>query len=351
MTKPDSPPRQQLRALPARNRSLAGLLAFAVAFAYVPPALADDTPLADAAALPSPPDWAFVINPPVIAGAAAETPDPLPRHVPASTRTFTLAQIRDRFSAPDWHPSAHPPMPAIVANGRAPDVYACGFCHLPNGQGRPENSRLAGLPFDYIVAQMADFKSGRRKSSEPRHVPSSLMLALAAKVSDEEIRVAARYFSALTPSRWIRVVETDSVPATHAAAFMRVPDSGNAREPIGSRIIELAESIERTELRDDTSGFVVYVPNGSISRGRELVTTGDKGRTLACAACHGPDLRGLGNVPSIAGRSPSYLVRQLFDLQSGNRGGQFAGLMQPVVRNLRPDDLVAIAAYTASLSP
>ena len=242
-------------------------------------------------------------------------------------------------------------MPAIVATGRAPDVYACGFCHLPNGQGRPENSRLAGLPFDYIVAQMADFKSGRRKSSDPKHVPSSLMVALAGKVSDEEIRLAARYFSGLAPLRWIRVIETDSVPVTRAGAFMLVPENGNRQEPIGNRIVELAESIERTELRDDGSGFVVYVPVGSIARGRELVATGDNGKTLACATCHGPDLRGLANVPSIAGRSPSYIVRQLFDLKSGNRAGQFSGLMQPVVQNLLLDDLIAIAAYTASLSP
>ena len=177
------------------------------------------------------------------------------------------------------------------------------------------------------------------------------MLALAAKVSDEEIRVAARYFSALKPAPWVCVVETDSVPATRAACFMLVPNGGSTREAIGSRIVELAQSLERTELRDDASGFVAYVPVGSLARGRELVTAGGAGTTIACATCHGADLRGLANVPSIAGRSPSYLVRQLCNLQSGNRSGQFSGLMQPVVRNLRLEDMVAIAAYAASLPP
>jgi len=336
-----------VRSVTPRERHCATRLLASIALLFA----CTNAPAADAESMLAPPDWAFVINPPPLAAPVPEAADATPRHVPGSSRSFTLGQVRDRFAAPDWHPQAHPPMPAIVATGRAPDVYACGFCHLPNGQGRPENSRLAGLPFDYIVAQMADFKSGMRKSSEPKHVPSTLMVALAGKVSDAEIRIAARYFSALEPAPWIRVVETGSVPSMRAAGFMLVPDAGNAREPIGERIVETAASLDRTELRDDASGFIVYVPVGSIARGRELVTTGGGGKTLACASCHGADLRGLANVPSIAGRSPSYVVRQLCDLKSGNRAGQFSGLMRAVVRNLGLEDLVAIAAYTASLPP
>ena len=67
-----------------------------------------------------------------------------------------------------------------------------------------------------------------------------------------------------------------------------------------------------------------------------------------CTTCHGADLMGLGPVPGIAGRSPSYLVRQLYDMQAGNRHGQWTELMKPVVEKLTSDDMIAIAAYTSS---
>jgi len=122
-------------------------------------------------------------------------------------------------------------------------------------------------------------------------------------------------------------------------------------EPIGQRIIEMPEDLERTELRDDRSGFIAYVPTGSIAKGRELVRTGGGGRTQPCGVCHGDDLRGLGPVPPLAGRSPSYLVRQLYDLQTGVRKGRWSPLMQAAVAKLSVADFVALAAYAASLEP
>ena len=242
-------------------------------------------------------------------------------------------------------------MPPIVAHGRPAEVFACGYCHLPNGQGRPENSRLAGLPAGYIIRQIADFKNGQRKCSEPRHAPVTAMIAIASKASDQEIKEAAAYFSSLERKPWIRVVEASTVPRTHVDGWMLVASEPAATEPIGPRIIEMAESLERTELRDDTSGFVAYVPEGSLKKGKELVTTGGSGRTVACAKCHGPGLRGTGNVPPIAGRSPSYLVRQLFDIQNGARTGVLAQQMRKPTAQLTLDDIIAIAAYTASLRP
>ena len=109
--------------------------------------------------------------------------------------------------------------------------------------------------------------------------------------------------------------------------------------------------LERTELRDARSAFVAYVPAGSVAQGERLVTLGGGGKTIACGICHGADLRGLGPVPALAGRSPSYLVRQLYDMQQGVRKGQWAALMQEVVARLTLEDMVAIAAYAASRAP
>jgi cytochrome c553 len=299
-----------------------------------------------------PPYWAYAVNPPADASTADVKPaDDTPQRVPNSDATYTLMQIGDLYGVPDWYPAGHPAMPVIVARGRKPDVYACGYCHLPNGQGRPENSSLAGLPVDYIVQQMADFKSGQRKSSVPADLPVAMMIAKETQANDNEVQAAAAYFSGIKPKSWIRVIETSTVPKTHVAGWMLVVSKPVAMEPIGHRIIETPENLERTELRDDTSGFIAYVPLGSLSKGKALVTTGGGGKTMPCAACHGPGLRGLGNVPSIAGRSPSYIVRQLYDIQSGNRSGAATQLMKQPVAKLTLDDMIAIAAYAASLHP
>ena len=162
--------------------------------------------------------------------------------------------------------------------------------------------------------------------------------------------MAAEYFAALKRTPWIRVVETDTVPKTRVAGWMLVAAEGGHREPIGQRIIEMPEDLERTELRDSASGFVAYVPVGSVAKGEELISGGG-GKTVACAICHGPDLRGLGPVPGLAGRSPSYIVRQLYDMQHGVRNGQWTELMKAVVAQLSEEDIVAIAAYTASRAP
>lgn len=295
------------------------------------------------------PYWAYPIN--LESSAAAEPAQDSPQHVPGSQRSFTLTQIHDISHVPDWHPTGHPAMPEIVALGQQPDVFPCAFCHLPNGLGRPENASLAGLPAGYIVRQVEDFKNGLRKSSEPRDMPVAYMITHETKAASAEIQTAADYFSRLERKRWIRVVETSTVPKTHIAGWMLVPDSPGAKEPIGQRIIETPENLERTELRDDTSGFIAYVPEGSLKRGKLLATTGDNGRTVPCAKCHGPGLRGSGNVPPISGRSPSYIVRQLFDIQSGARAGAASQQMRPPVVNLTIDDMIAIAAYLASLRP
>ncbi len=130
--------------------------------------------------------------------------------------------------------------------------------------------------------------------------------------------------------------------------FHRLEGDEAGTEPIGSRILELPEDSERTLLRDSRSGFIAYVPVGALAKGEELVRTGG-GKTIQCTVCHGEDLNGIGSVPSIAARSPSYLVRQLYDMQQGTRRGPMAALMQPVVANLTSDDMLNIAAYVASM--
>jgi len=242
-------------------------------------------------------------------------------------------------------------MPEVVAHGHKPDVRACALCHYPNGKGRPENAGIAGLPYSYFVHTLNDFKNGARRSADPRKPNTYLMIGFARAMSDGEIAAAAQYFSSMKWTPWIKVVETDMVPKTHIAGAMFLRLEGDAKEPIGERIIETPVNTEATEvLRDARSGFIAYVPVGSIKKGEALVMNGG-GKTTQCVVCHGADLRGLGPVPGIAGRSPSYIVRQLSDIQEGSRNGEWSGLMKPVVAKLTIEDKIAIAAYVSSREP
>jgi cytochrome c553 len=309
---------------------------------------------ASAAGPAEPPAWAYVPIPPAAPAdpnAPKPAPDTTPKRVPNSDVALTPAQIRDLHNPPDWHPDDHPPMPEIVGHGRKPGVFACAYCHLPNGQGRPENAGLAGLPAAYIVQQMADFKTGARKSAMPKLVPIMMMLNVATNAHEADIVVAAEYFASLRFQPWIKVVESDTAPKTRVGGAMLVALEDGSKEPIGARIIEVPENLEATELRDSKSGFVAYVPKGSIKKGEALALTGNKGKVTACVACHGADLQGLGPVPPLAGRSPSYLVRQLYDLRSGARAGAWSPLMKNIVAAMSDDDILNVAAYAASRAP
>jgi cytochrome c553 len=205
----------------------------------------------------------------------------------------------------------------------------------------------AGLHPDYFFNQVKELAAGLRN---PR---SSGMMRVAQAMTDEEIREAAAYFARQKPQKWVEVREAATVPVTwvQGGIDMRLPKPNAGTEPIGTRIIELPADPARTELRDPYSGFIAYVPPGSIAKGQALVTTGGNGKTMACSTCHGPDLKGLGTVPGIAGRAPTYLARMLIDFRNRTRTGAMAPLMQPVVDKLTMEDVVNIVAYTSSLDP
>jgi cytochrome c553 len=274
----------------------------------------------------------------------------VPKTLTGAPMSFTRAQLFNLYGPADWFPNDHPPMPEIVAKGRQDGrIFACSLCHRAHGKGQPENAPVSGLPVSYFIQTMTDFKNGVRKSSDARKVNAGLMTGFAKAMTDAEIRAAADYFGAIKWTPWVTVRETNVVPKTHIANNLFLANEDGEKEPLGRRIIEVPENNEAVEtLRDPRSGFIAYVPTGSIKKGEGLVTTGGGGRTIACGLCHGPDLKGVGPVPPIAGRSPSYLVRQLYDMQTGARNAEWTQLMKPVVSKLSDDDFINIAAYVAS---
>lgn len=236
----------------------------------------------------------------------------------------------------------------LFAAGEAPPPWAYGFAAPAVGPIAPpppaapirDDGTLKHLPGSsgaFMITQIRDaFGPADWYPGDHPKCPTSSRT--------DEGPTCAPAVSATTPT-------ARAVPKTRIQNGMFLRLEHGETEPIGQRIIETPEETERTELlRDARSGFIAYVPVGSVKKGEALVTTG-AGKTPQCAVCHGADLKGLGPVPGIAGRSPSYTVRQLYDVQRGTRKGERTDLMKPVVAKLSNDDMLAIAAYTASRVP
>jgi cytochrome c553 len=301
-----------------------------------------------AAAAEDVPSWAFFFpdtNPPPTQIQNAGDLQTLA----GSTRSYTQAQINDLKNPPDWFPDQHPPMPKAVATGGDGMLFACASCHLVSGMGHPESSSLAGLPARYMRRQITDFRNGSRTNhmmvdGVPQKNGVQYMIAVANAVSDEDSRAATDYFARLKPIRWVRVIESATVPKSYVnASYMRVASPGSDTEPLGDRIVELPQDFNRQVMRDPRSGTVAYVPIGSVARGKTLLPN--------CAGCHGLRLNGTRDVPAIAGRSPIYTFRQLYFFKDGSRNGPAAEPMTAAVTNFSQDDMIAIAAFAASLAP
>ncbi len=282
-------------------------------------------------------------------------------HVAGSTRSYSRVDLNDWASAVDWFPDEHAPLPDVVQHGPASlgeKKRACAFCHRVFGGGRPENAPVAGLPVAYFLRQLDDFRNGRRHSTDPRKPNVPTMIALAQAIGPDEARAAAEYYAAQSRAPHVRIVETDRAPPTRLHGNLFVATGSERTEPLADRIVEVPEDFEQAQTLDNPHvGYVAYVPAGSIARGRALATAGSAlgapagaaPATLPCISCHGVDLRGLGDAPPLAGRSPSYLVRQLYDFKTGARNGSMAVLMKPVVSKLSTAQMTEVAAYLASL--
>jgi len=259
--------------------------------------------------------------------------------LPGAPVKMQAKQLRDLSAAVDWYPGRHGTPPAIVLKASAPDGYACGFCHNVGGEGRPENASLAGLPEAYIIAQAQAFRAGQRTSVRPGWRPTEAMITAASHASDADIAAAAKWFSGQSFVSRVKVVETDTVPATAPLGSILSAIDG-PRQPIAGRIIEIPDDPERFEQRDPDSHFTAFVPPGSIARGEAVADR------LGCVECHSALMNRWG-----PGRSPSYIVRQLLAFKTGVRSDAGAQPMREVTAQLSEAEMVDVAAWFASLEP
>jgi cytochrome c553 len=309
--------------------------------------------IALAAAAPAPPHpgpdllWAY---PSDAASHVALPRGQGPFHVPGSRLAFTRLAVADDANPVDWFPQEHPPPPPVIAHQRPGGPTPCAECHLYNGRGFLGAADLNGLPAAYIAQEVKAFRTGQRRSAEAERFDVLEMIKVARAVSDAELAQAAAYYAALPRTPRLRYVEVAKVPATRPDKFGwldLVP--GGGLEPIGRRVIEVSQDMSLMLLGDDRVDLIDYAPRGAARRGA-ILAAGGPGRA-PCRSCHGPELRGAGEAPPLAGRSAPYLARMLFDIKAGARAGANVARMRPSARVLSDADIADLAAYLASLRP
>ena len=135
------------------------------------------------------------------------------------------------------------------------------------------------------------------------------MIAMAQVLSDDEVKAAAEYFAKLKPTAGYNTVkETDTVPKSYVGAGGMRFATRRRRDRADRRAHHRAAQ-GRDRGKTARSAFRLHRQRaeGRITRGHTLATTGDNGKTVPCGVCHGPDLRGMGEVPPITGRPATYM--------------------------------------------
>lgn len=297
--------------------------------------------------------WAFPSFPPP---PDPHTPKPRPDphkllHVTGSAVGYTQTQM-DSMDDADWFPQDHPAAPQIVKVGRKP-ARPCAECHTISGAGVPATATLDSLPKAYILEQVAAFRAGQRGMGGPETAHD--MLDEARALTPDDLQQAAEYFSSTKFVPRVHVIETASVPKTHWKYFVLMPDKSGAHEPLGERIVETPVNFTDYSLSDGRVGYVAYVPSGSIARGASIAAKGE-GSAASCASCHGPTLEGqtmpgIGVVPPLAGRSPTYIARELILFREGKRSDPAAAPMRAEASALTLPEMIDVAAYAASQKP
>ncbi|MEJ6021843.1 c-type cytochrome [Ramlibacter sp. PS4R-6] len=189
------------------------------------------------------------------------------------------------------------PQPAAAAPAAAkPDLNAgstkygavCAACHGADGNsGVPANPKLAQQHPEYIVKQLAEFKSGKR--------PSPIMQPMAAQLSDADMRNIAYW------------------------AGSQKAKTGFAKD---KELVTLGEKIYR---------------GGILEK-----------QVAACAGCHSPNGAGIpAQFPRLSGQHADYTYAQLVSFQTGARKN--SPQMVDIATRLSEREMKAVADYIAGL--
>lgn len=163
----------------------------------------------------------------------------------------------------------------------------CFLCHGANGESATELfPRLAGQHWEYTAKQLANFKSGKRKSTA--------MADMASKLTPDEMVALGKYF--------------EQMPTVKEAA---------------------------TDAELAAVGSYIY------SRGNRF------SGVPPCASCHGPDAQGTAMLPRLAGQVALYTERQLKQFGTRERNNDNA-VMHAIVSKMTALEMAAVAQYLST---
>lgn len=187
--------------------------------------------------------------------------------------------------ASDAKPAAFKP---DLNKGQAISTQVCGACHTADGsRGSPANPILQGQHADYLVKQLSEFKSGKRKNA--------IMAGFASTLSDEDMKHVAAFYASKTAK----------------PGFAKNKDT-----------VRLGERIYRGGLAEKA------VP--------------------ACAGCHGPTGAGMpAQYPRVGGQHGDYIESQLTTFRSGARANNAS--MMTIAAKLSDAEIKAVSDYIAGL--
>ncbi|MQA37872.1 c-type cytochrome [Rugamonas aquatica] len=200
-------------------------------------------------------------------------------------------------------PASAAPRGDPVAGREKADSERCLECHGGSGEGQGFSvgtdgkfAKLGGQYPEYIIKQIQDFRSGKRKHE--------FMKMMATGISDADLADIAAYFATLPP-----------MPA--AAKSAQAPQQAAA----------------------------------PLSHAQQLYAQGDPARKLpACTSCHGEGGKGTAGVgPVIGGQGQRYLEQQLHDWRSGSRNNSAGGVMNQFAAPLSDAEIEALARYVSEM--
>jgi len=203
------------------------------------------------------------------------------------TVAFILSSLMLAAAAHANEPAAASAKPDL-AKGGAISAQTCAACHTADGsRGSPANPILQGQHPEYLVKQLTEFKSGKRKNA--------IMSGMAAALTEEDMRNVAAFYAAKTAK----------------PGFAKNKDT-----------VALGEKIYRGGIADRN------VP--------------------ACAACHGPAGSGIpAQYPRIAGQHGDYIEAQMTAFRAGQRGN--APQMVAIAAKMNDKEIKAVSDYIAGL--
>lgn len=168
----------------------------------------------------------------------------------------------------------------------------CIACHGMDGNGteptNPEFPKVAGKQVVYLLKQLKDFKSGKRKSE--------VMSGIVAGLSPDDMANLAEYFG------------------------MQKNKPGVVKSP------ELVEP------------------------GRKFYNEGSPDNGVpACSGCHLPDGKGTDKYPHLAGQHAAYIFQQLKRFASSERENDRGLVMQSLAMRMSEQEMKAVSEYIMGL--